>query len=337
MSSKRAVFIVGEAGVNHNGSVDLARKLIDIGVAAGVDAVKFQSFSPERLVAVDAAKAEYQKSCGPLDETQYQMLQRYCLSPGDQRGLQEYCADRGVQFLSSVFGVEDVDFLVSLGLTTMKIPSGEITNLPLLRRVAALRTKTILSTGMSSLQEVGRAVEVLLSGGCRKRDIALLHCTTEYPAPYENVNLRAMASLRDHFRVDVGYSDHTLGVEVAVAATALGARVIEKHFTIDKKLSGPDHSASLDGSELRSMVIAIRNVETCLGSHVKLPSAQERRNRTAIRRCIVARRAIRKGECFRDDNMAAKRPCTGLSPMQWDRVIGKKARRDFARDEAIFL
>jgi N-acetylneuraminate synthase len=337
MNSNDGVFIIGEAGVNHNGSLRMARKLIDIGAAAGVDAVKFQSFGPERLLAVDAQKAQYQKKCGPAGETQYQMLKRYCLSQEDQKALWEHCRARGVQFLSSPFGIEDADFLASLGMRIFKIPSGEITNLPLLRRIARLRIKIFLSTGMCTLREVETALKVLFVNGARKKDIALLHCTSEYPAPFEHVNLRAMVTLRDRFNVPVGYSDHTPGIEVAIAAVALGARVIEKHFTTDKNLPGPDHASSLNETELRNLVVAIRKVQTSLGSSAKRPSPVELMNRTSIRKCIVARRMISKGEAFSDDNITAKRPFIGLSPMQWDRVIGRKARKAFIRDEPIIL
>lgn len=337
MKGSRRIFLIGEAGVNHNGSIESARKLVDAAARAGVDAVKFQTFDPDRLVTPKAPKALYQQKNDAERESQYEMLRRLCLTQSEQKALFDYCNSKGVLFLSSPFDLKSIDFLVSLGLDTLKIPSGEITNLPYLRKIGSMNKRIIMSTGMATMKEIGAALNVLLSCGTLKTNITLLHCTTEYPAPFENVNLKAMVAIRDAFTIAVGYSDHTRGIEAAIAAAALGASVIEKHFTLNKGLPGPDHASSLVEEELRTMVDSIRNVEKSLGSSLKKPTCAEIKNRIAIRKCIVAAVPIQKNTEFSDENLASKRPSLGLSPMNWDRIVGKKAKRNFAKDEAISL
>lgn len=330
-------FIIAEAGVNHNGSMKLAKKLVDVAAESGSDAVKFQTFKAKNMVSRFAAKAEYQKKTTDADESQFDMIKSLELNEDAHRELMGYCRDKGIIFLSSPFDLESIDLLNKLGLEIFKIPSGEITNLPYLREIGRLKKKVILSTGMSDLGEIGDAIQVLAASGIPKEDITVLHCNTEYPTPFEDVNLRAMLTIRDAFNVKVGYSDHTPGIEVPVAAVALGAAVIEKHFTIDKNMEGPDHKASLEPDELKAMVHAIRNIEKALGDGIKKPSPSELKNKPVVRKSIVAIRPIKTGEIFKDDNIAVKRPGNGISPMQWDRVIGRKAKRDFAEDDRIEL
>jgi len=329
------VLIIAEAGVNHNGDLQLARQLIEVAADAGADIVKFQTFRAENLVTQRAEKAEYQKRTTGADESQYEMIRRLELTRAMHVELINHCAARGIRFLSTAFDHESIDMLVGLGQDRFKIPSGEITNLPYLCHIGRLGRPTILSTGMANLGEVEAAIEALEQSGTSRESITLLHCSTEYPTPMADVNLRAMQSLRTAFGVPVGYSDHTRGIEVAIAAVALGASVIEKHFTLDRTLPGPDHNASLEPHELKAMVEAIRNIEQALGDGVKRPTASELRNKPIARKSIVARRAIRAGEVFSADNIVAKRPGTGLSPMLWDQVIGRPAMRDFAADEMI--
>ncbi|WP_305046891.1 N-acetylneuraminate synthase [Geoalkalibacter sp.] len=331
------VFIIAEAGVNHNGSMDLARKLVDAAAEAGADAVKFQTFRTESLVRRNAPKAEYQKATTAAGESQFEMIRKLELDADAHRELMAHCRLRGILFLSSPFDLESIELLDALELSIFKIPSGEITNLPYLRRIGRLGKPIILSTGMADLGEVGAALEVLIAAGAKKEKITLLHCNTEYPTPMEDVNLRAMTTLGTTFATQVGYSDHTLGIEIPIAAVALGATVIEKHFTLDRTLEGPDHKASLEPGELAAMVKAIRNVSTALGSGIKAPSASERRNIPIARKSIVAARAIRRGELFSEENLATKRPAQGLSPMLWDEVLGRPANKDFAPDEPIIL
>lgn len=328
-------FIIAEAGVNHNGSLEIARKLIDAAVEARADAVKFQTFKAERLVSRSALKAEYQKKTTDTDESQFDMIKRLELNEDAHKGLMGYCRDKGIIFLSSPFDLESIDLLNKLGIEIFKIPSGEITNLPYLRNIGRLEKKVILSTGMADLEEIGNAINVLTECGTRKDDITVLHCNTEYPTPFEDVNLVAMLTIRDVFKVKVGYSDHTPGIEAPVAAVALGAEVIEKHFTLDKRMKGPDHKASLEPDELKAMVHAIRNIEKALGDGVKKPSPSELKNKPVVRKSIIAARDIRKGETFTEGNITVKRPGTGISPMEWDKVIGSKAVRDFQKDEII--
>lgn len=327
--------IIAEAGVNHNGDLALAHSLIDAAAAAGADIVKFQTFSAARLVTGFAKKADYQQRTTGSAESQFQMLRRLELSPADHTSLVERCRLRGIEFLSTGFDEDSLDLLVSLGVRRLKVPSGEITNLPYLRHLGALGKDVILSTGMATLSEIEAALDVVESAGTPRDRITVLHCTTEYPTPMTEVNLSAMDTIRSAFGVAVGYSDHTAGFEVSIAAAARGATVIEKHFTLSREMEGPDHQASLEPGELTAMVSAIRHVELALGDGRKRPSAGEQRNRTVARRSIVASRAIRAGEVFSTDNLAAKRPAGGLSPMRWDDVIGRRATRDFSEDEWI--
>lgn len=323
--------------MNHNGNLDMARRLVDVAAEAGADFVKFQTFTADRVATRTAGKAEYQIGTTGSDESQYQMLRRLELSPEAHRALIDQCAIRNVRFLSTGFDTESVDYLVGLGLDLLKVPSGEITNLLYLRHVGGLGKPVILSTGMATLEEVETALNVLEQAGTSRRRVTVLHCTTEYPAPMVDVNLRAMLTIHDTCRVAVGYSDHTKGIEVATAAVALGATVIEKHFTIDANLPGPDHLASLEPDQLRAMVQAIRNIEQAMGDGVKAPRPSELKNAAVTRKSLVAGRAIGAGEIFTSENLSVKRPGTGISPMRWDDVIGRRAGRDFEADELITL
>lgn len=329
------VFIIAEAGVNHNGSLDLAKKMVDAAKWAGVDCIKFQTFVSSQIASRHAAKAEYQKQHTNSDETQLEMLKKLELSFDDFAVLNDYCRDRNIEFLSTAFDFDSVDFLSDLGIGKWKIPSGDITNLPYLIKIAKLGRPIMLSTGMSTMQEVRDAVTVLQNNG--SGEITVLHCTTEYPAPYGDVNLRAMCSMRSELRLSVGYSDHTNGIEIPIAAVAMGAEVIEKHFTLDRNMEGPDHKASLEPDELRAMVNAIRNVEVALGNGEKLPSASEMKNSSIARKSIIAKRKISKGESFTEDNLTVKRPGSGINPMQWFQITGYVASRDFEEDELIEL
>jgi len=333
----KKVFIIAEAGVNHNGSMEIAKRLVDAAKDSGADAVKFQTFQADKLVSKNAEKAEYQKNTTDRGETQYQMIKKLELSFESHRELIKYCKEREIKFLSSPFDIESIDALVGLGLDSLKIPSGEITNLPYLRRIGQFKGRIILSTGMSDIGEIEDALDVLAKAGTLKDNITVLHCNTEYPTPYGDVNLRAMLTIKNTFKIDVGYSDHTLGIEVPIAAVALGATVIEKHFTLDKTMAGPDHKASLNPIELKAMVNAIRNIEKAIGDGVKRPSQSEMKNRPIGRKSIVALKKIQKGEIFTDENITVKRPGTGISPMLWDQVIGKHSAFDFAEDDLIKL
>lgn len=329
--------IIAEAGVNHNGSLDLAKQLVASAAAAGADLVKFQSFITGKSISRQAPKAEYQKSTTGTDESQYEMVRKLELSRADHEELIEECRRHGIGFFSTAFDSNSFDMLVELGLNQVKIPSGELTNLPLLRYMTRLGMPVILSTGMAGLGDIEAALDVIEKAGTPRSLITLLHCTTEYPTPMEDVNLRAMISLKSAFGVEVGYSDHTSGIEIPIAAVALGATVIEKHFTLDRSLPGPDHQASLEPQELKAMVDAIRNIERALGDGIKRPSASELKNKPIARKSLVASRPIRAGEAFDADNLDSKRPGTGISPMRWDEVIGRTAPRDFAADELIEL
>lgn len=333
---KNKVFVIAEAGVNHNGSLAVARRLVDAAKAAGADAVKFQTFSPELLATAHAPKAAYQRRTTGRAGSQRAMLQKLALSQDAFRALAAHCRRRKILFLSSAFDLPSVDFLARLRLPIFKIPSGEITNLPYLRKVGRLGKKVFLSTGMATLAEARAAVEVLVRAGTPRRRITVLQCTTEYPAPVEDANLRVLPVLAKACGTAVGYSDHTLGTVASAAAVALGARVIEKHLTLDRSMKGPDHAASLSPAEFTELVDGIRRVELALGSAVKKPTAAELKNRVA-RKSLVAARAIRKGERFTLENLAAKRPGFGLSPMRWDAVIGRRAKKDFAPDELVRL
>lgn len=330
-------FIIAEAGVNHGGDLETALQLVDAAAAAGADAVKFQTFKADRLVTRSAAKAAYQTRETGAGETQHDMLRRLELSADMHRALIARCGERGIQFLSTGFDIESVDLLVGLGQDVFKVPSGEITNLPYLRHIGGLRKSVLLSTGMSTLEEVRAAVDVLVAAGTPRARITVLQCTTDYPAPIAEVNLRAMQTMRERLEVAVGYSDHTLGIDVSLAAVAMGATVIEKHFTLDRTAEGPDHKASLEPAELTAMVAGIRQIEQAMGDGVKQPGPSETKNLVVVRKSIVAARAIRQGETFNDANVTVKRPGTGLSPMRWDDVMGRAAKRAFAADELIEL
>lgn len=329
-------FIIAEVGVNHNGSVELAEQLIEAALKAGADAIKFQTFKASSLLTQDAPKAKYQCKGTIKDKSQFDMLSRLELSFKDFERLASVCEKAGIKFLSSPFDMESIDFLDSLGVEFYKIPSGEITNFSYLREIARRNKPVIMSTGMADLGEVEDALDVLLSNGLDRDSITLLHCNTEYPTPYSDANLRAMLTLKAAFPgIRVGYSDHTCGIEVSVAAVALGAAVIEKHFTLDKNMPGPDHRTSLEPAEFELLVSSIRNVEQAMGSGIKKPTESERKNITVVRKSIVAARDIKKGEIFSEDNLTTKRPACGLSPMMWPQVIGRVARRDFRKDEPV--
>lgn len=329
------VFVIAEAGVNHNGDIEIAKKLVDMAAWAGADAVKFQTFHAESLVCRNAQKAEYQMETTQSNESQFDMLKRLELTPDMHEQLIAYCSDKRIKFLSTPFDIESMDYLVQCGVDIIKIPSGEVTNYPYLVKAGQTEKKIIISTGMSSLDEVRNAVNVLRDSG--SKDVTVLHCNTEYPTPYEDVNLRAMLTIKNELGVAVGYSDHTTGIEVPIAAVALGAVVIEKHFTLDRNMDGPDHKASLEPDELQEMIKAIRNIELSLGDGRKVPSVSEQRNIDVVRKSIVARCVITQGEILTEDNITTKRPGSGLSPMRWCEVLGTRAVRDFKEDELIEL
>ncbi len=327
------VLIIAEAGVNHNGDVELAHKMIDEAKNAGADVVKFQTGIPEKVMSRFAKKAEYQEKTTGKDESQLEMVKKISLKYEDHAALKKHCQDIGIKFLSTPFDLDSISFLDELGCDIWKIPSGEITNYPYLVKIAVTGKPIIMSTGMSTLDEVEAALAVLRDNGAGT--ISLLHCTTEYPAPFKDVNLRAMITLRERFGCKVGYSDHTPGIEIPVAAVALGAQIIEKHFTLDRNMEGPDHKASIEPAELSAMVNSIRNVELALGSGIKEPSESEIKNMAIARKSIIAARDIEKGELLSDENLTTKRPGNGISPMKWNEVIGTIAVRDFKEDELI--
>lgn len=330
------VFIIAEAGVNHNGSLDIALQLVDTAKKAGADAIKFQTFKAEKLVSKNAQKACYQKeNTGNSDEKQIDMLKKLELSFDDFSKIKKYCDESGILFLSTPFDFQSIEFLNSIEMPLYKIPSGEITNLPYLIKIAETGKEVILSTGMCDMEEIKEAINALEKYGTKK--ISLLHCTTEYPAPFDEVNLNAILTLKKEFNLDVGYSDHTEGIEVSIAAVAMGASIIEKHFTLDKNMSGPDHKASLNPIELREMIKSIRNIEKSMGSPEKKPTNSELKNREIARKSIVAAKDIVKGQDFTDDNITVKRPGNGISPMRWFDIIGKTASRDYKEDELIEL
>ena len=329
--------IIAEAGVNHNGDLAVACELIDVAADAGADWVKFQTFSADKIVTKNAKKADYQNKTTDAGESQHAMIRKLELTHDMHVALIGHCKSRGIQFFSTGFDQESIDLLADLGLDCFKIPSGEITNLPYLRHVGRYGKSVILSTGMANMDEIASALDVLERAGTPRSRITVLHCNTEYPTPMADVNLRAMLTIRDTLGVKVGYSDHTLGIEVAVASVALGATVIEKHFTLDRNLPGPDHKASLEPDELKAMVAAIRNIEKAMGDGIKHPSPSEAKNKPVARKSLVATCGILEGEVFGENNLAVKRPGTGLSPMRWDEVLGRKAPRDFAADELIEL
>ena len=329
--------IIAEAGVNHNGDMALAKQLIDAATDAGADLVKFQTFNASRQATRAAKKADYQTRTTDYKESQHDMLRRLELTSDMHHELMAHCATRNIGFFSTGFDIESIDLLLSLGQDHFKIPSGEITNLPYLRHIGQLGKNVILSTGMATLGDIEAAIDVLEQAGTLRANITVLHCTTEYPTPMAEVNLRAMQSIQTAFGVAVGYSDHTQGIEVAIAAVAMGASVIEKHFTLDRKLPGPDHQASLEPAELRAMVAAIRNIEVALGDGVKRLTPSEARNKPVARKSLVASRTIKAGDTFSAQTVTTKRPGTGISPMRWDEVMGRAALRDFSIDELIEL
>jgi N,N'-diacetyllegionaminate synthase len=334
---KKPILIIAEAGVNHNGDIFLAKQLIDVAADAGADIVKFQTFNADRLATQQAKKADYQSLTTGNQESQHQMLSRLELNESMHHEIIEHCAKRNIEFLSTGFDIESIDFLVSLNIKLFKIPSGEITNLPYLRHIGQFGMPIIISTGMATMHDIDAAIGALEKAGTHRSLITVLHCTTEYPAPMDEVNLLAMQTIHQDFDVMVGYSDHTSGIEVSIAAAALGATVIEKHFTLDKNLPGPDHKASLEPNELKAMVSAIRNIEISLGDGIKRLTQSEIINKSVVRKSLVASKIIKAGELFSFENITSKRPGTGISPMYWDDVIGMKAVRDFMIDELIEL
>jgi N,N'-diacetyllegionaminate synthase len=330
-----SVFIIAEAGVNHNGSLELAKQLINVAVEAGADAVKFQTFKADKLVSKTAQKADYQKQTTDSSESQYAMIKKLELGADAHHELMAYCKSKKILFLSTPFDHESIDLLHGMGMSIFKIPSGEITNLPYLRHIGSLKKKVILSTGMANLDEIEDALNILIGAGMQKEDITILHATTEYPCPMDEVNLRAMATIAQAFEVKTGYSDHTKGIEIPIAAAAMGATVIEKHFTLDSSMEGPDHKASLEPHELIAMVKAVRNVEKALGDGIKKASRSEIKNIAVARKSIVASRAIRKGEILSAENLSVKRPGNGISPMRWDEIVGTPACKDYHEDEML--
>jgi N,N'-diacetyllegionaminate synthase len=331
--------IIAEAGVNHNGDLNNAFKLVDVAVDAGVDYVKFQTFKTENLVSKSAKKANYQiQNSDKTEESQFEMLKKLELSEEDHQEIIEYCRIKNIKFFSTAFDLDSLQYLSDIGLEIVKIPSGEITNLPYLRKAATLFNKVILSTGMSTMQEIKDALDVFLIAGINISDVTILHCNTEYPTPMNDVNLKAMQNIGETFNTKIGYSDHTLGIEIPIAAVALGASVIEKHYTLDKNMDGPDHKASLEPRELKSMVTAIRNIEKAMsGSGLKQPSTSELKNIAIARKSIVAKKDIKSGELLTEDNLTIKRPGDGISPMLWDKVLGNTAIKDFREDELIVI
>ena len=333
------VLIIAEAGVNHNGSIEIAKQLIDKAVEAGVDIIKFQTFKSEKLVSKSAKQADYQKKNihNSDNDSQLDMLKKLELSDADHKVLIDYCNKKKIKFFSTAFDFESIDYLHSINIGLWKIPSGEITNYPYLKKIAQYGESVILSTGMCEIDDISAALKVLLDNGLTKDKISILHCNTEYPTPFKDVNLLAMNELKERFGVRVGYSDHTKGIEVPIAAVALGAEIIEKHFTLDRNMEGPDHKASLEPHELKAMVSAIRNIELALGTGHKTVSESERKNIAIARKSIVAASNIKQGDLFTDENITVKRPGDGISPMRWEEVLGRQAKRDFAADELIEL
>ena len=327
--------IIAEAGVNHNGNFELAKKLVDEAVEAGADIVKFQTCKAENVISRYADKAEYQKETTGEADSQLEMVRKLMLSYEEYGELKKYCDEKGIEFLSTAFDLPSVDYLHSIGMKRWKIPSGEITNLPLLIKIASLGEPIIMSTGMSDLDEVEEAIKILKDNGAG--DITLLHCTTEYPAPYEDVNLKAMKTMADKFNLPVGYSDHTKGIEIPVGAVALGACVIEKHFTLDRNMEGPDHKASLEPKELKAMVDSIRHIEVAIGDGIKKVSSSELKNQDIARKSIIASKKINKGDIFSEDNITTKRPGNGINPMRWFELLGKTAKHDYEEDYLIEL
>tara|TARA_A100001015_G_scaffold35990_1_gene39703 strand:+ start:687 stop:1682 length:996 start_codon:yes stop_codon:yes gene_type:complete len=330
-----SVFIIAEAGVNHNGSLDLAKQLIDSACSSGADAVKFQTFKATNLVTKNSQKAAYQKGTTNKEETQFDMLKKLELDKKDHEELITYCKNKKIIFLSSAFDLESIDLLNDLGLKIFKIPSGEITNLPYLKYIGKLNKKLILSTGMSNIDEIKSALDILMNSGTKKNNITILHANTEYPTPMKDVNLKAMVSIGKEFDIEFGYSDHTMGIEVDIAAVAMGASCIEKHFTLNNNMEGPDHKASLEPSQFKEMVEKIRNIELAFGDGVKKPSQSEFPNIDIVRKSIVAKTKIKKGDILNEKNLTTKRPGRGISPMQWDKILNTKASKDYKEDDLI--
>ena len=332
---KDKVLIIAEAGVNHNGSLKKALKLIDIAANSGADIIKFQTFKAENLVIRDAPKAKYQISQKNPHETQYQMLKKLELKRELHLKLIKHSKKRKIEFLSSGFDVDDLEFLSNLKMKRFKIPSGEITNYLYLKKIASFKKKVILSTGMANMNEIRKAIKVLCAGGIKKKQITVLHCSTEYPAKFLGVNLNALKTIKNRLKIKIGYSDHTLGSDIAVASVALGAKVIEKHLTINKNLDGPDHRASLDPLEFKKMVTSIRNTENAMGDGKKIPNKNERKNIKIVRKSIVAKKLINIGEVFSLENLTSKRPGSGISPMKIKRFLGKKSKKKYLSDQMI--
>ena len=332
---KNKVFIIAEAGVNHNGSMILAKKLIDAAIEAKVDAVKFQTFVSEEVISVNAEKADYQKNTTGLKENQLEMVKKLELSFNDFHELKKYCEDKGIMFLSTAFDMSSIDFLKTLKMGLWKIPSGEITNLLYLEKIGSFNEEVIFSTGMSSITDIEKAIEILVNSGTKKDNITVLHCNTEYPTPMSDVNLKAMNTIRQTFGVNVGYSDHTLGTEVSIAAVAMGANVIEKHFTLDNSMEGPDHIASLEPSELIELVKGIRNIESALGSSIKSPSDSERKNINIARKSIHLAKDIKKGDFLTIGNLTSKRPGDGISPLLIKEFLGLEVKNDIKKDSKL--
>ena len=329
------VLVIAEAGVNHNGDIEIARKLIDVAAEAKADIVKFQTFNADQQVTKSAAKAEYQKITTNVNESQHSMLRNLELSVEMHSELIDHCKKRNIEFISTAFDIQSVNLLQSLGQRLFKIPSGEITNFPYLEHIGKICKPIILSTGMSTLNEIETALEILQKAGTSKKLITVLHCTTSYPVPISDVNLLAMKTIKDEFEVEVGYSDHTLGIEIPIAAVALGASVIEKHFTLDRNLPGPDHQASLEPNELQEMIRTIRNVEQAMGDGIKKVMPSEAGNRDIVRKSIVVIKEIKKGDIFTSENLSTKRPGNGMSPMNWNLIIGKSSKHNYEIDELI--
>lgn len=331
----KSTLIIAEAGVNHNGDIDIAKRMIDVAADSGVDVVKFQTFKADGLVLRKAEKADYQKNSSDNNESQFEMIKKLELDRKMHLTLIDYCKSKNIIFCSTAFDLDSIDLLHSMDIPFWKIPSGEITNLPYIRKIGQLGKKIILSTGMATLVEIGQCIDVLLKSGAYREDITVLHCNTEYPTPIQDVNLSAMNTIKNAYKVKIGYSDHTLGIEIPIAAVAMGACVIEKHFTLDKKMIGPDHRASLEPDELKEMVRAIRSVEKALGNGIKKPSPSEIKNIDVARKSIVASTAITKGEKFSNRNITVKRPGSGTSPMNWDNIIGSIALKDYREDDFV--
>ncbi|MBO9700877.1 MAG: N-acetylneuraminate synthase [Sporocytophaga sp.] len=332
---KQTILIIAEAGVNHNGSIDIAKKLIDKAFEAGADIIKFQTFKASTITSKKSEKAEYQKKMTGADEGQYEMLKRLELNETHHHILKEYCETKPIEFLSTPFDLQSIDLLKDLGINIGKIPSGELTNLPYLRKMAKNFEKIILSTGMANLEEVKTSVKVLLSSGLKKENLTILHCTTEYPTPMKDVNLKAMLTIQKELNVAIGYSDHTNGIEIPIAATALGATVIEKHFTLDRNMEGPDHQSSLEPDELKAMVAAIRNIEIALGDGIKTPSESEKKNIGIARKSIHILNNLPVGHILTENDLIMKRPGDGISPMEMDKVVGKKLLKSMSEDDKL--